>query len=189
MKKGLTIIEWFYVKLNFGLIGFFKRRNWFSLKNIYTHLAYKNCGSIGENVRINGVCKGLSPSLHLGDHVSINPGARFIGQGKITIGRYFHAGQNLTIISSNHNYENAEAIPYDKIRIHKPVTIKDFVWTGDGVTIVPGITIGEGVIVAAGSVVAKNIPDYAIVGGAPAKVIKYRDIDEFKRLKAEGKFF
>ena len=49
--------------------------------------------------------------------------------------------------------------------------------------IVPGVTIGEGAIVAAGSVVVKDVPDYAIVGGNPAIVIKYRNVENFKIIK------
>lgn len=48
--------------------------------------------------------------------------------------------------------------------------------------------IGEGVIVAIGSVVVKDVPPYAIVGGNPAKIIKYRDIEHFEKLKAEKRF-
>jgi acetyltransferase-like isoleucine patch superfamily enzyme len=51
-----------------------------------------------------------------------------------------------------------------------------------------GVSIGEGAIIQAGSVVVKNIPKYAIAGGHPATVFKYRDIDHYERLKAEGKF-
>jgi acetyltransferase-like isoleucine patch superfamily enzyme len=107
----------------------------------------------------------------------------------VHIGSYFHTGINLTIISSNHNFENASSIPYDKVRIHKPVIIKDFVWCGNNVTIIPGITIGEGAIIAAGAVVVKDVPDCAIVGGNPAQLIRYRNKEEFYKLKAEGKFF
>lgn len=109
--------------------------------------------------------------------------------GTVTIGRYFHTGRGLTIFSTNHNYQNTKSIPYDEISVDKEVVIKDFVWCGSNVTIVPGVTIGEGVVIAAGSVITKNIADYAVVGGNPAKVIKYRDIDEFKRLKKEGKYY
>ena len=50
------------------------------------------------------------------------------------------------------------------------------------------VHIGEGAIVAVGSVVVKDVPPYAIVGGNPAKIIKYRNIDQFKMLKSEGKY-
>ena len=91
------------------------------------------------------------------------------------------------IISQNHNYEG-EAIPYDKTYVLKNINIKDNVWFGNRVIVMGNITIGEGAIIAAGSVVCKDVPDYAIVGGNPAKVIKYRDIEHYSKLKAEGKF-
>ena len=50
------------------------------------------------------------------------------------------------------------------------------------------VTIGEGAVIAAGSVVVKDVPSYAIVGGNPAQLIKYRDIEHFEKLKKEGKF-
>ncbi len=109
--------------------------------------------------------------------------------GGVTIGQYFHTGRGLTIFSTNHNYENATMIPYDEVSVDKPVIIKDFVWCGTNVTIVPGVTIGEGVVVGAGSVVTKDVPDYAVIGGNPAQILKYRNIDEFLKLKSENKFY
>jgi len=108
--------------------------------------------------------------------------------GCVTIGKYFHTGKDLVILSTNHNYEG-QSIPYDETYIKKPVIIQDFVWFGIDVKILPGVTVGEGVIVGMGSVVTKDIPDYAIVGGNPAKIIKYRDIEQFKKLKYEKKFY
>lgn len=107
--------------------------------------------------------------------------------GGVNIGRYFHTGRGLTIFSSNHRYEGGEYIPYDYNSIMLPVVIRDFVWCGANVTILPGVTIGEGVVIGAGAVVAKSVPDYAIVVGNPAKVIKYRNIDHFMKLKNENK--
>jgi acetyltransferase-like isoleucine patch superfamily enzyme len=109
--------------------------------------------------------------------------------GGVYIGRYFHTGKGLTIFSTNHNYNSELSIPYDAINIEKPVIIKDFVWCGANVTIVPGVTVGEGVVIGAGSVVTKDVPDYAIIGGNPAKVLKYRDIELFKKLKEQNKFY
>lgn len=106
--------------------------------------------------------------------------------GGVSIGRYFHPGRALTIFSTNHNYAAGNRIPYDSGSIDLPVTIGDFVWCGANVTIVPGVTIGEGAVIGAGSVVTRDVPRCAVVGGNPARIIKYRDIAHFEDLKQKG---
>ena len=108
--------------------------------------------------------------------------------GGVTIGKYCHLTRGVSIFSTTHDYDNSEKIPYCEPITLKPVMIKDYVWVGSHSIILGGVTIGEGAIIGAGSVVNKDVPDYAIVAGHPAKVIKYRDIEHFNKLKAEGKF-
>ena len=84
-------------------------------------------------------------------------------------------GPRCTIYTNNHAFDRLD-IPmceqgYCK---DKPVYIEDDVWIGGNVTILPGIRIGCGAIIGAGAIVTKDVPGYAIVGGNPAKVIKYR---------------
>ena len=57
----------------------------------------------------------------------------------------------------------------------KPIIIGDDVWIGGHVIVLPGVHVGNGAILAAGAVVTKDVPEYAIVGGNPARVIKYRN--------------
>ncbi len=72
----------------------------------------------------------------------------------------------------------------DKFEEKKQITIGNDVFIGANVTILDGITIGDGCVIGAGAVVTKNIPDYAVVGGVPAKIIKYRfSEDQIKALK------
>lgn len=129
----------------------------------------------------------LTKHTELGDHVCFN-GAWASGNGRLIIGSYFHSGDGLRIFTRNHNYNHGEAIPYDSTYIAKDVIIGDFVWIGSQVILLPGTKIGEGAIIQAGSVVHGEIPPYAIAGGNPAKVFAQRDVEHFKRLKAEGKF-
>ena len=88
----------------------------------------------------------------------------------------------------SHDYEYGDRIPYGSHYKPKQVVIDDFVWFGSDVIICGNVHVGEGAIIGIGSVVVKDVPPYAIVGGNPAKVIKYRDIEQFKRLKEEGKY-
>lgn len=88
----------------------------------------------------------------------------------------------------SHDYDHDDKIPYGFRHTTKQVVIDDFVWLGSDVIICGNVHIGEGAIVAIGSVVVKDVPRCAIVGGNPAKVIKYRDIEHFEKLKAEGKY-
>ena len=109
-----------------------------------------------------------------------------MGGGKI--GNYFHSGSGCLIMLGSHDYDNGEAIPYGEGVTQKNVVIDDFVWFGSNVTISGNVHIGEGAIVAIGSVVVKDVPPLAIVGGNPAKVIKYRDSEHYNRLKELKKF-
>lgn len=115
-------------------------------------------------------------------------GIRITGNGTVNIGKYVHTGSNCKIMLGSHDFDNGDSIPYGNSYTSKTVKVGDFVWIGSDVTISGNITIGEGAIIAIGSVVVKDVPDFAIVGGNPAKVIKYRDIEHFKKLKAERKF-
>lgn len=162
---------------------FFKK-----LKNrMRAYYVQSTCKSVGKNLYIKGPVAGFHKNVILGENVGLN-GCKIFGKGEVRIGKYFHSGKGLAIITTNHNYDEGQAIPYDNTYVTKPVLIKDFVWIGFNVTIGPGVCIGEGAIVGAGAIVTKDVPDYAIVGGNPAKVIKYRDVERFKKLKAAEKF-
>lgn len=128
----------------------------------------------------------LTPNTELGYHCSFN-GMIILGGGEVVIGDYFHSGVECMIITQNHNYEGVE-IPYDSTYIYKSIRIGDCVWFGNRVTVVGNVNIGEGAIIAAGAVVTKDVPPLAIVGGNPAKVLKYRDSEHYYQLKEQGKF-
>ena len=114
---------------------------------------------------------------------------KFFYKRKVLKNVNFHSGQDCIMITSYHKYDGGDAIPYDtKENIDKDIIIEDNIWLGDRVIILGGVKIGEGAIVQAGAVVVKDVPKYAIVGGNPAKVFKYRDIEHYEKLKKEGKF-
>ena len=145
------LIDKFFYVINFYFLR--KLSNYIDRK-IYTMHAYKRCGKVGVNLQLNGKTHGLAKNIYFGDNCQINKNAFFSGNENIHIGNYFHSGENLTIMSSNHNYDSGDAIPYSSY-LSKKVIIADFVWCGANVTILPGVKIGEGAIIAASSVVTK----------------------------------
>ncbi len=147
---------------------------------------WRRAKRVGKGLHCNGSVH-VTRHTELGDHVHFN-GMKASGNGRLVIGDWFHSGEGLRIFTRNHNYDKGDAIPYDETYIAKDVVIGDFVWIGAQVILLPGTTIGEGAIIQAGAVVHGNIPAYAIAGGNPAKVFAQRDVEHFKRLKAEGKF-
>lgn len=129
-------------------------------------------------------------NLKLGGNVYIGGGgARLCCDGGINIGYNTKIGQGCFIMSSNHNYKSQTRIPYDHIGLLEPVEIGENCWIGAKSIICPGVKIEEGAIVAMGSVVTKSVPKGAIVGGNPAKIIKFRDIEQYEKLKSEGKTY
>jgi len=116
-------------------------------------------------------------NLKIGDHTYIGEYNNIrAGGGKIEIGNYCAISQHISIVASNHSFRKDELIanqPWSLARNF--VIIGNDVWIGSNSVILPGVSIGNGAVVGAGSVVTKDIPPFAIVGGNPAKVIKYRE--------------
>jgi acetyltransferase-like isoleucine patch superfamily enzyme len=106
----------------------------------------------------------------------------------VVIGDNFHSGEECLFITSIHNYDTGNAIPYDDTYIHRDITIADNVWLGSRVIVLGGVSIGEGAIIQAGAVVTKSVEAFGIAGGSPAKVFKKRNEEHYLRLKSEGKF-
>lgn len=106
--------------------------------------------------------------------------------GGFHLGNYSGLGSRSIVLTVDHRHAGATTIPFDEVRIVKPVHIEDYVWVGMQAAILPGVRIGEGAIVGLGSVVTKDVPACAIVMGNPAQIIGHRDRSDFERLKAAG---
>lgn len=156
-------------------------------------LRYKRTNSVrkfakkcGTNLSVNGPCV-FTGTVTLGNNCNFN-GMKILGGGVVNIGDNFHSGIECMMITQNHNYDAGEAIPYDNSYIFKHIEIGDNVWLCNRVSIVGNINIGEGAIVALGAVVTKDVPPLAIVGGNPARIIKYRNKEHYYSLKQAGKY-
>jgi len=107
--------------------------------------------------------------IRVGRNVFINHGCTFLDLGGITIEDDVLIGPKVNIITEDHPLSPADR---KKLGV-KPILIKRNAWIGAAATILPGVTVGENAVVAAGALVNKDVPANSVVGGVPAKVIKY----------------
>jgi acetyltransferase-like isoleucine patch superfamily enzyme len=158
----------------------------FVYRNIFKVIILSYVKSHKGQIFVGGYTK-LTKMTILNNNPNFN-GMVVSGAGIVEFGDNFHSGDNCLIITSFHNYNSGESIPYGTSYINKDVIIGDNVWLGARVTILGGVTIGEGAIVQAGAVVVNSIPPLAIAGGNPAKVFKYRDKDIYHECKQNKRF-
>ncbi len=104
----------------------------------------------------------------------------------ITVGDDVLVASDVSIISHNHGIDPESKEPYMKQKLETaPVSIGDNCWIGDKVIILPGVSIGKGCVIGGGAIVTRDVPDYSIAVGNPARVIKQYDfiLHEWKRIK------
>lgn len=147
---------------------------------------------IGQNVLIrNGLrLEVIDPQrdvvISIGDNVNIEQNCHIIGRVRVSIGNNVTITGNCSIVDVSHPFDNIHDTTKigDRIStIEQPVTIGDGSFIGFGVHISPGVTIGKNCIIGAGSVVTKPVPDYSVVAGVPAKVIKHYSFEENKWIR------
>jgi acetyltransferase-like isoleucine patch superfamily enzyme len=136
--------------------------------------------SIGKDCLIHAYAQLLSHQgvIKLGNRVTVNPYCILYGHGGLEIGNNVLIASHTTFIPANHQFEDTQRPIRDQGETCKGIKLEDDIWIGTHVTILDGVTIGQGAIVAAGSVVNKDVPPYAIVGGVPARVLKYRQTQD-----------
>ncbi len=130
--------------------------------------------------------------VSIGDNCHFQQGCKLYGKGGgISIGEGTVFSHDIHVFAGNHHYsgDGLASLPYDERFDAKKVVIGKYVWVGARSTIMGGVTIGDGAVIGAASVVTKDVPQGAIVGGNPAKVLKYRDMDEYQKLAAENKSY
>lgn len=127
----------------------------------------------GKNINIQPRAT-IGSRVSIGDHSGV--GARSLVQSATTIGDHVMMGPEVYIYTQNHCFARTD-IPMDQqgFSPEKPVVIGNDVWIGARATILPGVTVGNGVVIGAGAVVTKDVPDNAVVGGNPARILKYRE--------------
>ena len=126
----------------------------------------------GENIRVKRNAD-ISMFIEIGKHSEL--GSNCIIQSGAKLGDYVIMGPDVKIYTKNHGTQRTDIPIAVQEWEYKEVVIGNDVWLGANVIITPGVKIGNHVIVAAGAVVTKDVPDFALIGGVPARVIKYRN--------------
>ena len=152
------------------------------LSELFLSFFYKKClASCGKNVTIkpsSSQFRGLE-NMFFGDDVNIPVGSTFFStKAKLKIGNKVIFGPCPTIITGNHRIDLIGKYIFDvdgKLPENdEDVVIEDDVWVGANVTILKGVTIGRGAVIGACSLVCKDVMPYSIIGGIPAKALKWR---------------
>ncbi|MGW2095451.1 DapH/DapD/GlmU-related protein [Promicromonospora sukumoe] len=113
----------------------------------------------------------LSGDLTIGADCSVNPFA--VVRGEIRMGDGVRIGAHSSILGFNHQMANDRPV-FQQDTWSKGITIGDDVWIGSNATILDGVTVGDHVVIAAAAVVTKDVPDWAVVAGNPARVLRDR---------------
>ena len=132
-------------------------------------------GSEARWVGPNTVLVNLQ-NIFIGSNSYINGGYIMAGKNSvIKIGENCLISFNVHIRTDMHNYLDKCTNIIDQGHTEKDIVIGNGVWVGFGAQIMSGIKIGDGAVIAAGSIVTKDVPNYAVVAGVPARIIKYRE--------------
>lgn len=153
-------------------------RNYLKFKILYKGGVYWPVHKNSEITHPNNIFVGVN------SNAATRSGCYLQGNGGIFIGNYVHFASNIGIISANHDANS------QMNHICKEVQIGDYCWIGMNAVILPGVTLGTRTIVGAGAVVTKSFEDgFCVVGGNPAKVIKYLDREKFQPTKFKTEYF
>ena len=133
----------------------------------------------GVGCRLEAYPTNKNKVLFIGDNLQINDYVHITAMENVSIGNNVLMASKIYISDCSHgsysgddNDSSPNVNPIDRPLFSSPVFIKDNVWLGESVSVLPGVTIGQGTIVGANSVVTKDLPDFVIAVGIPAKPIK-----------------
>ncbi len=119
------------------------------------------------------------PNVSVGEHTYLND-VRFSCSSKagVKIGTWCSIGYNVSFVASTHDVNFPTGPISQRPLYEKNIVIGHGVWIGNNAVILPGVEIGDAAVIGANAVVTKNVPERAVVGGVPAKVIKIKELNE-----------
>ena len=148
------------------------------LGNLWKSLRYCLCrglfASCGRCVNVEtGATFNSGSKIRIGNRSGI--GINCMLNGPVTIGSDVMMGPEVHFYTTDHNFSRTDIPMIEQgFKAERPIEIGDDVWIGARAILLPGVRVGNGALIAAGSVVTKDVPEWAIVAGNPARVIRSR---------------
>lgn len=130
-----------------------------------THLVLGEHSWIAGHALVRG-------DVEFGAHCTVNPYAMI--SGKVRCGDGVRIASHVSIVGFNHGFDDPHVPIHTQKHQSLGITIEDDVWIGANAVVLDGVRVGRGAVIAAGAVVSKDVPPLAIVGGVPAKVVRFR---------------
>lgn len=174
------ILRLFKIKKSYKVVGNRKSliigKNVRIDQNVLFDLNSKGKITIGDNTYIGygTVLMTYSGVISIGNNCSLNPYCVVYGHGGLVIENNVRIATHTVIVPANHIFEDRNIPIYMQGLSMKGIKIESDVWIGANAKILDGVIIHKGAIIGAGSVVTKNVEQFSVVAGAPAKKIKYR---------------
>ena len=150
---------------------------------LYSIALRRRAKKCGRGLYILGAGVNVTGNTTIGDGAGFGKNVKIRGDGAVTIGRRASIAEDTVIYTQVHDYDHSDVLPFGWGFTYPETRIDDYAWIGLRSIILPGAHIGEGAIIQAGSVVMGTIPPCAIAAGNPAKVIGWRDVDHYNKLK------
>ena len=148
--------------------GIIMRIPFYAIRHFWLKLFLKHFGK--NNAIKRKVEVRIPHRISIGSNNCINHNVLLDGRGELLIGNNIDIAQEVNIWTAQHDYNDE-----NYCGVTGTVIIEDYVWIASRVTILPGVRIHKGAVIAAGAVVTKDVPENAIVGGVPAKIIGFRN--------------
>ena len=152
------------------------------IRSVFCKFVFRRCG---HNVNVKrGAFIGSGKNIEIGDNSDIGVNAYIAGVsdlGELIIGNNVMMAPNVVILTLGHKYDRIDIPMNQQGYFGSSVKIEDDVWIGYGAMIMPGVRVGKGAVVGAGAVVTKDVPQFAVVGGVPARIIRMRDTKDMSQ--------
>jgi len=163
-----------------------KWRKSFKMKlesRLYSGVVRRRAKKCGRLLNVLGPGVNVTFNTTIGEGVGFGKDVKIRGDGPVFIGKFAAIAEDTLIYTQVHDYDHSKMLPFGSGFTYPETRIDDYAWIGMRSIVLPGAHIGEGAIVQAGSVVMGKVPPCAIVAGNPAKVIGWRDMDHYNKIK------